>query len=150
MIRTCSRLGIESVLAASDADLDVAAGPAGRPGGPARPGGRAASYLDPAAVVRAARSVGADAVHPGYGFLSENPSLARRARRPASSSSAPRPESLEAVGDKLKARSHALAAGLPVVAGRRGGRPRRRAGSRRPRSASRCWSRRSAAVAAAA
>ena len=77
VIRTCARLGIESVLAASDADLDaLPARLADRVVrlGPAR---ASASYLDAAAVVRAARAVAADAVHPGYGFLSENPALAR-------------------------------------------------------------------------
>ncbi|MGY2005015.1 acetyl-CoA carboxylase biotin carboxylase subunit [Blastococcus sp. SYSU DS1024] len=117
VIRTCARLGIESVLAASDADLD---------GLPARladrvvrlgPAAASASYLDPAAVVRAAQSVGADAVHPGYGFLSENPSLARACAAAGIVFVGPTPESLEAVGDKLTARSHAVAAGLPVVPG---------------------------------
>ncbi|MGZ4572401.1 MAG: acetyl-CoA carboxylase biotin carboxylase subunit [Blastococcus sp.] len=117
VIRTCTRLGIESVLAASDADLESL---------PARladrvvrlgPAAAAQSYLDPAAVVRAAQAVGADAVHPGYGFLSENPSLARACAAAGIVFVGPAPESLEAVGDKLKARSHALAAGLPVVPG---------------------------------
>jgi acetyl-CoA carboxylase biotin carboxylase subunit len=117
VIRTCSRLGIESVLAASEADLESL---------PARladrvvrlgPAAASASYLDPDAVVRAARAVGADAVHPGYGFLSENPSLARACAAAGIVFVGPTPESLEAVGDKLKARSHALAAGLPVVPG---------------------------------
>ena len=117
VIRTCCRLGIESVLAASDADLESL---------PARladrvvrlgPAAASASYLDPDAVVRAARSVGADAVHPGYGFLSENPSLARACAAAGIVFVGPAPESLEAVGDKLKARAHALAAGLPVVPG---------------------------------
>jgi acetyl-CoA carboxylase biotin carboxylase subunit len=117
VIRTCARLGIESVLAASEADLESL---------PARladrvvrlgPAAASASYLDPDAVVRAARSVGADAVHPGYGFLSENPSLARACAASGIVFVGPTPESLEAVGDKLKARSHALAAGLPVVPG---------------------------------
>jgi acetyl-CoA carboxylase biotin carboxylase subunit len=117
VIRTCSRLGIESVLAASDADLESL---------PARladrvvrlgPAAAAQSYLDPNAVVRAAGAVGADAVHPGYGFLSENPSLARACAAAGIVFVGPAPESLEAVGDKLKARGHALAAGLPVVPG---------------------------------
>jgi acetyl-CoA carboxylase biotin carboxylase subunit len=117
VIRTCSRLGIESVLAASDADLESL---------PARladrvvrlgPAAAAESYLDPDAVVRAAVTVGADAVHPGYGFLSENPSLARACAAAGIAFVGPTPESLEAVGDKLKARGHALAAGLPVVPG---------------------------------
>ena len=117
VIRTCARLGIESVLAASDADLDAL---------PARladrvvrlgPAPAAESYLDPAAVVRAAKAVEADAVHPGYGFLSENASLARACRDSGIVFVGPAPETLEAVGDKLRARSHALAAGLPVVPG---------------------------------
>jgi acetyl-CoA carboxylase, biotin carboxylase subunit len=117
IIRTCTRLGIESVLAASDADLDalparladrvVRLGPA--------PAGQ--SYLDPAAVVRAAVAVGADAVHPGYGFLSENPALALACEDAGLVFVGPTVESLRAVGDKLTARSHALAAGLPVVPG---------------------------------
>ncbi len=117
VIRTCARLGIESVLAASDADLDSL---------PARladrvvrlgPAPAAASYLDPAAVVRAAQAVGADAVHPGYGFLSENPSLALACEAAGIVFVGPSVESLHAVGDKLTARSHALTAGLPVVPG---------------------------------
>jgi acetyl-CoA carboxylase biotin carboxylase subunit len=117
VIRTCARLGIESVLAASDADLDAL---------PARladrvvrlgPAPASESYLDPAAVVRAAKVVAADAVHPGYGFLSENPALARACRDSEIVFVGPAPETLEAVGDKLRARSHALAAGLPVVPG---------------------------------
>jgi acetyl-CoA carboxylase biotin carboxylase subunit len=117
VIATCTRLGIESVLAASDADLQSL---------PARladrvvrlgPAAASASYLDPDAVVRAAVSVGADAVHPGYGFLSENPSLARACAAAGIVFVGPTPASLEAVGDKLTARSHAVTAGLPVVPG---------------------------------
>src|SRR4051812_2273864 len=117
VISTCRKLGIESVLAASDADLDAL---------PARladrvvrlgPAPAAASYLDPAAVARAARAVAADAVHPGYGFLAENPALARACADAEVVFVGPTPESLEAVGDKLRARSPALAAGLPVVPG---------------------------------
>ena len=117
VIRTCARLGVESVLAASDADLDSL---------PARcadrvvrlgPAPAAQSYLDPAAVVRAAVAVGADAVHPGYGFLSENPALATACTEAGIVFVGPSVASLHAVGDKLTARSHAVAAGLPVVPG---------------------------------
>jgi acetyl-CoA carboxylase biotin carboxylase subunit len=76
-----------------------------------------ASYLDAAAVVRAAQAVAADAVHPGYGFLSENPVLARACAAARIVFVGPAPESLEAVGDKLRARAHAVAAGMPVVPG---------------------------------
>jgi acetyl-CoA carboxylase biotin carboxylase subunit len=117
VIRTCARLGIESVLAASDADLDSL--PARRADRVVRLGPAPAtqSYLDPAAVVRAAVAVGADAVHPGYGFLSENPALARACAEAGVVFVGPSVASLEAVGDKLTARSHAVAAGLPVVPG---------------------------------
>ncbi|MFD1530020.1 acetyl-CoA carboxylase biotin carboxylase subunit [Pseudonocardia aurantiaca] len=117
VIRTCARLGIESVLAASDADLDAL---------PARladrvvrlgPAPATASYLDATAVVRAAQAIAADAVHPGYGFLSENPVLARACADAEIVFVGPSAESLEAVGDKLRARAHAVAAGLPVVPG---------------------------------
>lgn len=117
VIRTCTRLGIESVLAASDADLDSL---------PARladrvvrlgPAPAAQSYLDPEAVVRAARAAHADAVHPGYGFLSENPALALACEAAGIVFVGPSVESLHAVGDKLTARSHAVTAGLPVVPG---------------------------------
>ncbi len=117
VISTCARLGIESVLAASDADLQSL---------PARladrvvrlgPAPASASYLDPAAVVRAARAVGADAVHPGYGFLSENPALAHACEQAGIVFVGPSIETLHAVGDKLTARSHAMTAGLPVVPG---------------------------------
>ncbi len=117
IIRTCRRLGIEAVLAASDADLDSL---------PARladrvvrlgPAAASASYLDPDAVVRAALAGGADAGHPGYGFLSENPALARACAAAGVVFVGPAAASLEAGGDKLRARAHAVAAGLPVVPG---------------------------------
>ena len=77
VIRTCKALGIETVLAASAADLDsLPSRLADRTIciGPARP---ADSYLRVDAIVQAALGVKADAIHPGYGFLSERPALAR-------------------------------------------------------------------------
>ncbi|UJV38575.1 acetyl-CoA carboxylase biotin carboxylase subunit [Streptomyces sp. AMCC400023] len=118
ILRTCQRLGIEAVLAASDADLDsVPARLADRTVrlGPAPP---SAGYLDVDAVLAAARTAGADAVHPGYGFLSENQRLARACADAGIVFIGPTVEQLAAVGDKLEARRHAVAAGLPVVPGR--------------------------------
>ena len=113
VIRTCARLGITTVLAVSDADAGsvpaaladetIGIGPAG--------------YLDVDAVVAAAVAAGADAIHPGYGFLSENPRLARACEAAGIVFIGPGPEVLEAAGDKLAARGHAVAAGLPVLAG---------------------------------
>jgi acetyl-CoA carboxylase biotin carboxylase subunit len=117
VIRTCRRLGIETVLAASDADLDslgARLADAVIRLGPAQP---SASYLDVDAVVGAAVAAGADAVHPGYGFLSENRRLAQACAEHGIVFVGPTPEQLAAVGDKLAARAHAIAAGLPVVPG---------------------------------
>jgi acetyl-CoA carboxylase, biotin carboxylase subunit len=117
IISTCQRLGIEAVLGASDADLV---------GVPARladrvvrigPPSAAASYLNVDAIVAAARAVGADAVHPGYGFLSESVRLAEACERAGIVFIGPTAEQLGVVGDKLAARRHALDAGLPVVPG---------------------------------
>jgi acetyl-CoA carboxylase, biotin carboxylase subunit len=119
VIRTCRRLGIETVLTVSDADVGSL---------PARladqvvrigPTPAAASYLDVDAVVSAAVAVGADAIHPGYGFLSENARLARACADAGVVFIGPTPETLEAAGDKLAAREHAVAAGLPVLPGGR-------------------------------
>ena len=117
VIRTCRRLGIETVLTVSDADAGsrparladktIRIGPAPAP----------ASYLNVEAVAAAALAAGADAVHPGYGFLSENARLARACAAAGVVFIGPAPETLEATGDKLAAREHAAAAGLPVLPG---------------------------------
>ena len=117
ILRTCERLGIETVLAASEADLDA---PAARRAdhvvrlGPAP---AAQSYLSVDAVVQAALVAGADAVHPGYGFLSESPALALACEKAGVVFVGPAPEHLQALGDKLEARAAATAAGLPVLPG---------------------------------
>ena len=117
VIRTCRRLGIETVLTVSEADAASV---------PARladqvivigPGPAGASYLSVDAVVGAAVAARADAVHPGYGFLSENARLARACAAAGIVFIGPEPETLEATGDKLAAREHAVAAGLPVLPG---------------------------------
>ena len=117
VIRTCRRLGIETVLTVSDADAGSR---------PARladktirigPAPALASYLDADAVAAAAVAAGADAVHPGYGFGSENPRLARACAAAGVVFIGPTPQTLEATGDKLAARELAIAAGLPVLPG---------------------------------
>jgi len=121
ILRSCRALGIETVLAVSDADSDSVparlADTTIRIGGPARGGAPAASYLDVEAVVRAALAAGADAVHPGYGFLSESARLAGACDAAGLVFIGPTAEQLDAVGDKLAARDRAVAAGLPVVPG---------------------------------
>jgi len=76
-----------------------------------------ASYLDIEAVVSAAKEVGADAVHPGYGFLAENPALAERLAEEDITFIGPSPEILRLLGDKLSARDAMVRAGLPVAKG---------------------------------
>ena len=117
VIRTCRRLGIETVLAVSDAD--AASMPARLADKVIRigPAPAADSYLNVDAVVGAALAAGVDAVHPGYGFLSENARLARACAAAGIVFIGPAPETLEAAGDKLAAREHATAAGLPVLPG---------------------------------
>jgi acetyl-CoA carboxylase biotin carboxylase subunit len=117
IIRTCRELGIETVLAASAADLDsVPARLADRTVciGPARP---ADSYLKVETIVHAARATGSDAIHPGYGFLSERAALARLCESSGVVFIGPTAAQIEAVGDKLRARAEAEAANVPVVPG---------------------------------
>lgn len=117
VIRTCRHLGIETVLAASEADRDsVPAGLANRTVciGPPRP---TDSYLKVGTLVQAALGVQADAIHPGYGFLSESPALARACEQQGITFIGPTATQIEAVGDKLRARAEAQAAGVPVVPG---------------------------------
>jgi len=117
VIRTCHDLGIESVLGASDADLQSV--PARLADAVVRigPAAAARSYLDAQAIVRAALGVGAEAIHPGYGFLAESAELAAACTAAGLVFIGPTEDQLRALGDKLEARRHAVAAGLPVLPG---------------------------------
>ena len=79
-----------------------------------------AAYLDAAQMVAEARAAGCDAIHPGYGFLSENAGFARRCAEAGITFVGPRPELLELLGDKLRARSLAERCGVPVMGGSAG------------------------------
>lgn len=117
VIRTCKALGIETVLAASAADMNsLPARLADRTVciGPPRP---ADSYLKVATIVQAALGVNADAIHPGYGFLSERPALARLCEDVGVIFIGPSSTQIEAVGDKLRARAEAELAGVPTAPG---------------------------------
>ena len=73
------------------------------------------TYLNIPVIVQAARESGADTVHPGYGFLSENPEFARACEEAGLSFIGPSPESMEVLGDKLRSKEIAQRAGVPVV-----------------------------------
>jgi acetyl-CoA carboxylase, biotin carboxylase subunit len=117
IIRTCRALKIETVLAASEPDRDsVPARLADRTVciGPARP---SESYLKVETIVQAALGTQSDAIHPGYGFLSERAALASLCESQGVVFIGPTAGQIEAVGDKLRARAAAEAANVPVVPG---------------------------------
>ena len=117
VIRTLRALGIRSVAVYSDADagarhvreadLAVRIGPAAA----------AESYLKIEAIIQACRDTGADAVHPGYGFLSENVDFARALEKAEITFIGPGVESLNVMGDKIRSKNHVTGYGVPVVPG---------------------------------
>ncbi|MCW2164377.1 acetyl-CoA/propionyl-CoA carboxylase, biotin carboxylase, biotin carboxyl carrier protein [Microbacterium hydrothermale] len=111
VFRTLRRLGIRSVAVYTDADADA---PHAREADHAV---RVASYLDVDAVIAAAVSSGADAVHPGYGFLSENAAFARACAAAGVVFVGPGVEALEVMGDKIRAKEHVAAHEVPTVPG---------------------------------
>ncbi|MCR2814740.1 acetyl/propionyl/methylcrotonyl-CoA carboxylase subunit alpha [Microbacterium jiangjiandongii] len=117
VIRTLRRLGIRSVAVYSDADADAPhvreADVAVRLG----PAPASQSYLDIDAVIAAARRTGTQAVHPGYGFLSENAAFARACAAAGIVFVGPAPRALDVMGDKIRSKAHVAAHGVPVVPG---------------------------------
>jgi len=117
IIATARRLGIRAVAVYSEADQDlpfVAEADEAVLIGPPPP---AKSYLDSGAVLAAAKRAGAAAIHPGYGFLSENPQFARQVLAEGLTWVGPPPAAIEQMGDKINARNLMAQAGVPVAAG---------------------------------
>jgi 3-methylcrotonyl-CoA carboxylase alpha subunit len=118
VIRACREMGIETVAVYSDADATArhvrAADAAVRVGPPPA----AESYLNIPALIAAARTSGADAVHPGYGFLSERPAFARACVDAGLIFIGPPADAIERMGSKIGARTLMEQAGVPVVPGR--------------------------------
>lgn len=112
---TCRRLGIETVAVHSDADAglpfvadaDLAVNLPGKT--------PAETYLDGAAIIAAAERAGADAIHPGYGFLAESTEFARAVEAAGLTWVGPSPESIETMGSKLGAKALMKEAGVPVL-----------------------------------
>jgi len=121
--RACRELGIKTVVVHSEADREakyvrladesVCIGPA-----PARD-----SYLNMPALISAAEVTDAEAIHPGYGFLSENADFAERVEKSGFVFIGPRPESIRLMGDKVSAKKAMIEAGVPVVPGSEGALP---------------------------
>ena len=117
VIRACQEFGISTIAAVSEADRDsLAAKMADRVLciGPAQ---ASKSYLDIEAVVRAALAAGADAIHPGYGFLAERPDFAEACAKHGLIFIGPQAEHIRQMGDKLLAREMAAALHIPVIPG---------------------------------
>ncbi len=117
VFRTCREMGVRTVAVYSDADRDALhtrdAGERVRIG-PAAP---AESYLSAEAIIKAARATGADAIHPGYGFLAENADFAEACADAGVVFVGPSPDAMRAMGDKVLARRMAVANGVPVLPG---------------------------------
>jgi acetyl-CoA carboxylase biotin carboxylase subunit len=118
IVRACRKLGLECVVGASEVDMDGLAAELADRAVCIGPGPASESYLRVETVVAAALATGCDAVHPGYGFLSENPLLAAAAHEHGLAFVGPPAAAIELAGDKLRARAAALDAGLAVVPGR--------------------------------
>ena len=120
IIRACRELGIRTVAVCSEpdhsalhaqiADETVCIGPA-----PSKD-----SYLNMRSILSACELTGAQAIHPGFGFLSENAAFARMCRRCGVAFIGPSPEAIERMGDKAQARETMKAAGVPVIPGSNG------------------------------
>lgn len=119
IFHSCRDLGISTVAVFSDADAASAHVEAANEARPIGPAPARESYLDVRAVIRAAQETGAEAVHPGYGFLAENASFAEEVIEAGLSWIGPAPHVIRQMGDKQAARDMAVAAGVPVVPGSR-------------------------------
>ncbi|MCB1398136.1 MAG: acetyl-CoA carboxylase biotin carboxylase subunit, partial [Rhodobacteraceae bacterium] len=123
VIRACREMGIRSVAVHSTADADamhvrmadeaICIGPAPS----------VESYLNMAAIVSACEITGAQAIHPGYGFLSENANFVQMLEDHDITFIGPRAEHIRMMGDKITAKETAKALGIPVVPGSEGGVP---------------------------
>ena len=120
IIRTCRSMGIRSIAVFSDADRYSAYVRAADTAVFIGESSPAASYLNPDRIIAAAKQAGADAIHPGYGFLSENAAFARRCAAEGLIFIGPHPNAIAAMGSKSQAKSLMTQHGVPVVPGYQG------------------------------
>lgn len=115
--RACRELGIKSVVIYSEADKDAKYVKLADEAVCIGPAKSAQSYLNIPSIISAAEITNAQAIHPGYGFLSENAEFAKRVEGSGFTFIGPRPEAIAIMGDKVKAKEAMIKAGVPVVAG---------------------------------
>ncbi|HSD93720.1 MAG TPA: biotin carboxylase N-terminal domain-containing protein, partial [Methyloceanibacter sp.] len=120
IIKTARRLGIKTVGVYSEADRDALHVDMADEAVPIGPAAAAQSYLDIAKIVAAAKSTGAEAIHPGYGFLSENPVFARALEEAGIVFVGPNVRAIEAMGDKIESKKLAAKAKVSTVPGHLG------------------------------
>jgi acetyl-CoA carboxylase, biotin carboxylase subunit len=117
IIRACREMGIQSVAVHSTADANSMAVRLADESVCIGPPSAKDSYLNIPAILTAASVTGAEAIHPGYGFLSENEMFARMVEEHGFTFIGPKPEHIEKMGDKVRAKQTVMALGLPVVPG---------------------------------
>ncbi len=117
IIRTCREMNITAVAVYSDADRDALHVRMADEAYHIGPAPSAESYLKADKIIETAKAAGAEAIHPGYGFLSENADFVRRVEAAGIKFIGPPPEAMEQMGGKISARRIAIAAGVPVVPG---------------------------------
>lgn len=117
IVRAAQALGIHSIQAHSEADSDMLAVKLADEAVSIGPAPAKESYLNIDAILQAAKATGADAIHPGYGFLSESPAFVRAVEASGLIFVGPSADTIERMGDKVAARQAAEAAGVPVVPG---------------------------------
>jgi acetyl-CoA carboxylase biotin carboxylase subunit len=117
VLRTAARMGLRTVAVHSEADHDLPFVQEADEAVLIGPPPPAESYLDAQKVIEAARRSGAEAVHPGYGFLAESAEFAQAVIDAGLVWVGPSPDAIEAMGDKVRARNRMAAAGVPVAPG---------------------------------